>query len=124
MWPAEQDESMATYAGKHVNFRDYQTNTYDDPFDADNICDFLSDSSDLIGVSVMANRGFTFLGQNITTYVDVAGPLDVVMHFASPASPVDYLEMECSKCHGTDGQGTGATQREFTDAWGNPQRVV
>lgn len=42
-------------AGKRVDFRDYQTNTYDDPFDAENICDFLADSSDLIGVSVMAN---------------------------------------------------------------------
>ena len=42
-------------AGLAVDFRDYQTNTYDDPFDADNICDFLSDSSDLVGVSVMAN---------------------------------------------------------------------
>ena len=42
-------------AGKRVDFRDYQTNDYDDPFDANNICDFLADSSDLIGVSVMAN---------------------------------------------------------------------
>lgn len=36
---------------------------------------------------------------------------------------VVYLAMECSKCHGVDGQGTGATQREFTDSWGNPQRA-
>jgi len=42
---------------------------------------------------LMANRRFTFLEQNITNYVYVSGPLDVVMHFASPASPVDYLEL-------------------------------
>ena len=41
--------------GYSVDFRDYQTNSYDDPFDADNICDFLADSCDLVGVSVMAN---------------------------------------------------------------------
>jgi radical SAM superfamily enzyme YgiQ (UPF0313 family) len=42
-------------AGYAVDFRDYQTNTYDEPFDADSICDFLSDSAPLVGVSVMAN---------------------------------------------------------------------
>jgi dTDP-glucose 4,6-dehydratase len=42
---------------------------------------------------LMANRRFTFLEQNITNYVYVTGPLDVVLHFASPASPVDYLEL-------------------------------
>jgi anaerobic magnesium-protoporphyrin IX monomethyl ester cyclase len=42
-------------AGYDVDFRDYQVNTYDDPFDADNICDYLSDSAELVGISVMAN---------------------------------------------------------------------
>ena len=31
--------------------------------------------------------------------------------------------MQCSSCHGFDGQGTGATQTEYTDAWGNPQQA-
>ena len=35
---------------------------------------------------------FEFLRHNISTYTYVAGPLDGVLHFASPASPVDYLE--------------------------------
>jgi dTDP-glucose 4,6-dehydratase len=35
---------------------------------------------------------FEFLKHNISTYTFVAGPLDGVLHFASPASPVDYLE--------------------------------
>jgi anaerobic magnesium-protoporphyrin IX monomethyl ester cyclase len=42
-------------AGYEVDFRDYQLNSYDDPFDAENICDYLADSADLVGVSVMAN---------------------------------------------------------------------
>ena len=35
---------------------------------------------------------------------------------------VVYLEMQCSSCHGFDGQGTGATRTEYTDAWGNQQK--
>ncbi len=42
-------------AGIDVDFRDYQLNTYDDAFCAESICDFLTDSADLVGVSVMAN---------------------------------------------------------------------
>lgn len=33
-----------------------------------------------------------------------------------------YLQMQCWKCHGTDGRGEGATQTEYTDAWGNQQK--
>ena len=35
---------------------------------------------------------------------------------------VVYLEMQCGQCHGIDGQGTGATQTEYVDAWGDPQK--
>lgn len=35
---------------------------------------------------------FEFVRHNISTYTFIAGPLDGVLHFASPASPVDYLE--------------------------------
>jgi nucleoside-diphosphate-sugar epimerase len=34
---------------------------------------------------------FEFVKHNISTYTYVAGPLDGILHFASPASPVDYL---------------------------------
>jgi len=36
--------------------------------------------------------GFEFLEQDVTKYLHVEGPVDGVLHFASPASPVDYLE--------------------------------
>jgi dTDP-glucose 4,6-dehydratase len=36
---------------------------------------------------------FTFIRHNVTEYIDVAGPLDWVLNFASPASPRDYLEL-------------------------------
>ena len=37
---------------------------------------------------------------------------------------VVYLAMQCGKCHGSDGAGTGATQTHYTDAWGNPQKPL
>jgi dTDP-glucose 4,6-dehydratase len=36
--------------------------------------------------------GFEFIEHNVTEYVHVDGPVDAVLHFASPASPRDYLE--------------------------------
>ncbi len=36
---------------------------------------------------------FTFLHHNVSSYVHVPGPVDAVLHFASPASPKDYLEL-------------------------------
>ncbi len=36
---------------------------------------------------------------------------------------VVYLGMQCLKCHGTDGRGTGATQKEYVDSWGHPQKA-
>jgi dTDP-glucose 4,6-dehydratase len=36
---------------------------------------------------------FHFHHQDVTEYIHVPGTLDVVMHFASPASPIDYLEL-------------------------------
>jgi dTDP-glucose 4,6-dehydratase len=40
-----------------------------------------------------ANRRFTFMDHNVSRYIEVHQPLDFVLHFASPASPVDYLEL-------------------------------
>ncbi|MGH9063260.1 MAG: UDP-glucuronic acid decarboxylase family protein [Acidimicrobiales bacterium] len=37
--------------------------------------------------------GFSFVRHDVSTYVYVAGPVDTVLHFASPASPRDYLEL-------------------------------
>jgi dTDP-glucose 4,6-dehydratase len=42
---------------------------------------------------VATHPGFTFVLHNVTEYIAVDGPLDWVLHFASPASPRDYLEL-------------------------------
>ena len=36
---------------------------------------------------------FSFIPQDVTTYLHVKGELDAILHFASPASPTDYLEL-------------------------------
>ena len=36
--------------------------------------------------------GFTFIKHDVTNYIYVEGAVDYVLHFASPASPIDYLE--------------------------------
>jgi len=43
--------------------------------------------------SFTSNSRFTFIQQDVTRFIHVDGPLDMVLHFASPASPADYLEM-------------------------------
>lgn len=42
---------------------------------------------------LMGNDRFTFIKHDVTNYIHVAGELDLILHFASPASPIDYLEM-------------------------------
>jgi dTDP-glucose 4,6-dehydratase len=37
--------------------------------------------------------GFNFVQYDVTNYLHVAGEVDFVLHFASPASPIDYLEL-------------------------------
>src|SRR5262245_15965193 len=42
---------------------------------------------------LMGNKRFRFIEHDVTTFIYVEGALDAVMHFASPASPIDYLEL-------------------------------
>lgn len=38
-------------------------------------------------------ENFRFIKHDVTDYIYLEGPLDAVLHFASPASPIDYLEL-------------------------------
>jgi dTDP-glucose 4,6-dehydratase len=42
---------------------------------------------------LIGNTRFHFIKHNVTEYIYIKGSLDNIVHFASPASPVDYLEM-------------------------------
>ncbi|MEP7381620.1 MAG: UDP-glucuronic acid decarboxylase family protein [Gemmatimonadota bacterium] len=52
---------------------------------------FITGSPDNIA-HLAGHEHFEFVRHNISTYTYVAGPLDGILHFASPASPIDYLE--------------------------------
>ncbi|MDZ7693549.1 MAG: GDP-mannose 4,6-dehydratase [Balneolaceae bacterium] len=42
---------------------------------------------------LFGNEDFQFIKHDVTNYIYVPGELDLILHFASPASPIDYLEM-------------------------------
>ena len=44
-------------------------------------------------IAHLVNRDFTFIKHDVTNYIYVEGPVDFVLHWASPASPIDYLEL-------------------------------
>ncbi|MEK7298249.1 MAG: UDP-glucuronic acid decarboxylase family protein [Planctomycetota bacterium] len=43
-------------------------------------------------VHLLGNKRFSFVNYNVSSYIYVSGHVDNVLHFASPASPSDYLE--------------------------------
>ena len=47
----------------------------------DNIAHLLDDPS------------FVFVEHDVTLHLDIEGDVDVILHFASPASPIDYLRL-------------------------------
>jgi len=74
-------------------------------FIGSHLCDrFLADGHDVICVDnlitgtaqnvahLKGNAKFRFIEHNIATALEIDGPLDAVLHFASPASPPDYLK--------------------------------
>jgi dTDP-glucose 4,6-dehydratase len=50
-------------------------------------------TGDIANISHLANRDFTFIKHDVTNYIYIDGPVDYVLHWASPASPIDYLEL-------------------------------
>jgi dTDP-glucose 4,6-dehydratase len=50
-------------------------------------------TGDTANISHLQNRDFTFIKHDVTNYIYIDGPVDFVMHWASPASPIDYLEL-------------------------------
>ena len=50
-------------------------------------------TGDLANIAHLANRDFLFIKHDVTNYINVDGPVDFVLHWASPASPIDYLEL-------------------------------
>jgi dTDP-glucose 4,6-dehydratase len=50
-------------------------------------------TGDVSNIAHLAGRDFQFVKHDVTNYIYVDGPVDYVLHWASPASPIDYLEL-------------------------------
>ena len=44
-------------------------------------------------ISNIQNAAFHFVNHNVSEFINIDGNLDYILHFASPASPIDYLEL-------------------------------
>lgn len=75
-------------------------------FIGSHLCDyFLAQGHDVIAMDSLltgstdniahlaGNEHFQFIKQDVTNFLFIEGPLDAILHFASPASPIDYLEL-------------------------------
>ncbi|MGH9118869.1 MAG: UDP-glucuronic acid decarboxylase family protein [Acidimicrobiales bacterium] len=109
------------------------------------LCDALLDRGDEVvcidnlATGRMANiehlfgrPGFTFVRHDVTQYIWVPGEVDAVMHLASPASPMDYLELPIQTLkvgslgtHATLGLARAKHARYFlastSEVYGDPQ---
>ncbi len=96
---------------------------------------------------LVGDPGFSLVTADVTRGIPVAGPVDLVLHWASPASPVDYLELpletlrvgsvgtenalELARTHGarfvvastSEAYGDPAVHPQPEDYWGNVNPV-
>ena len=49
-------------------------------------------TGDIDNIAHLSGRDFLFIKHDVTNYITVDGPVDFVFHWASPASPIDYLD--------------------------------
>jgi dTDP-glucose 4,6-dehydratase len=69
------------------------------------LCDFLLEkgfevvcmdnllTGDISNIAHIRNEKFLFIKHDVTNYIYLEGPVDYILHFASPASPIDYMEL-------------------------------
>ena len=50
-------------------------------------------TGDVANIEPLTRRDLVFVKHDVTNYVAIDGPLNYVFHFASPASPIDYLKL-------------------------------
>jgi dTDP-glucose 4,6-dehydratase len=50
-------------------------------------------TGDVTNIAHLTGRDFLFVKHDVTNYISLPGPLDFIFHFASPASPIDYLRV-------------------------------
>lgn len=50
-------------------------------------------TGDVSNIEHLTGREFVFVRHDVTNYINLEGPVDWILHFASPASPIDYLRV-------------------------------
>jgi len=50
-------------------------------------------TGDVANIEHLSGRDFVFIKHDVTNYIHLEGPVDWIFHFASPASPIDYLRV-------------------------------
>jgi len=75
----------AGFLGSHLC--DYLLNKGHEVICMDNLI-----TGSLANIEHIKNERFIFVEHNVTNYINIEGSLDYILHFASPASPIDYLE--------------------------------
>jgi dTDP-glucose 4,6-dehydratase len=75
----------AGFLGSHLC--DYLLNKGHDVICMDNLI-----TGSFANIEHIKSQRFTFIEHNVTNYIDIEGSLNYILHFASPASPIDYLE--------------------------------
>jgi UDP-glucuronate decarboxylase len=50
-------------------------------------------TGDVTNIEHLTGRDFVLVKHDVTSYITFPGPLDAIFHFASPASPIDYLRV-------------------------------
>ena len=76
----------AGFIGSHL--ADYLLNQGHEVIGMDNFS-----TGDRANLAHIKDPRFTFIEHNVTEEIRIDGPLDYILHFASPASPIDYLEL-------------------------------
>ncbi|MGH3614016.1 MAG: UDP-glucuronate decarboxylase [Pseudonocardia sp.] len=77
----------AGFVGSHLAER-----LLDDNIDVICLDNFLTGSAENVA-HLQGQDGFRLLRTDVTDHISVPGPVDFVLHFASPASPIDYAEL-------------------------------
>jgi dTDP-glucose 4,6-dehydratase len=50
-------------------------------------------TGDIANIAHLRDRDFEFIRHDVTRHIDIDGDVDFIFHWASPASPIDYLEL-------------------------------
>jgi dTDP-glucose 4,6-dehydratase len=73
---------LGSHLCDHLLARDYRV-----------ICVDNLDTGTLENIQHIRSRDFVFLNHDLTSHLELAEPVDVVFHLASPASPIDYMRL-------------------------------